>query len=46
MEERKQLRYRAKKQKRGLLYRKSAAATAALVSTVNISRNPKWCSSS
>lgn len=36
MEERKQLRYRAKKQKRGLLYRKSAAATAALVSTVNI----------
>ncbi|MGM0140976.1 glucosaminidase domain-containing protein [Enterococcus sp. AZ160] len=36
MEERKQLRYRAKKQKRGLFYRKSAAATAALVSTVNI----------
>lgn len=36
MEKRKQIRYRAKKQKRGLLYRKSAAATAALVSTVNI----------
>ncbi|WP_368256099.1 glucosaminidase domain-containing protein [Enterococcus innesii] len=36
MEERKLIRRRAMKQKRGVFYRKSAATTAALVSTVNI----------
>ena len=36
MEERKLIRRRAMKQKRGVFYRKSAATTAVLVSTVNI----------